>query len=462
MYLRQPSSWMVVGAAALLLLAAGIIGHRRVLTQIRAQQAAQADEAQRLKETQNRIQQEIQKLQKANQPLDPVTFGFRHATSIGHYQAKRYAILPPSKLAAISAGDTDIETSQILVSVDPKQFRGQNEVQQPLWLRAGRFDAGFLISYVLPLLLLAAIGPAITSDRGGTLQLTAAQGFPVWKIALVRVMVRGLPVIAAVSAGLWLVAMPTPAEVPTLLWLSLAAMAYGLFWMGVAAFIDATSPSSGAAVIRMAAVWMFFAFAAPGLVNALAVNLFPVESRAELGIALREAQQEVWDNPGGRIMKDFYAQYPDIKPESLGSLERFMISQMRMVLEEERRVSALNARYDQQRTRQAAVSRTLRFVSPALMMQYAMEETAGTGPGRRGEFRRQFDRYFHQWQDFFVPKIYYRTPISDVYKTPAFHFQEEPWYTPLARTVPDLAILLIVTAAMTLVAVRGYRRMPVV
>ena len=462
LYRRQPSSWLLVGAAAILLAGAGMAGHRWVATQHQSQAAARADETKRLRESQERIAVEVAKLEKENKPLAPAQFGSRHGTAIGHYNSKRYAILPPAPLAALAVGDTDVETSQILVSVDPKQFRGQSELQQPLWLRAGRFDAAFLIAYVLPLLLLAAIGPAMATDRNGALQMLAAQGMAVWQIALIRVAVRGVPVVLAVVAGVWLIARPAAADVPQMLWVTGAVMAYSLFWMGLAGYLDATSSSGDAAIVRMVAVWMVFAFAVPAAVNSAAVMFSPVDSRSELEIALREAQQEVWTNPGDRVMKAFFAEHPEIDAKELGSLERFMISQMRMVLEEEARVQPLVARYAEQRIRQARLAQGLRFVSPVLMMQFTLEEAVGTGVGRRAAFRRQFDQHFREWQEFFIPRIYNRTPIPDVYKTPKFTFVEDPWYAALLRTVPDMALLALITAGMILFAVRGYRRMPIV
>jgi hypothetical protein len=462
LYCRQPAAWLLVGVTALLLGGAGLAGRNWMRTQQQSQAAARADEAKRLRESQQRIRAEIAKLEKENKPLAPVMFGSRHGTAIGHYNAKRYAFLPPAPLSSLVVGDTDVETAQILVSVDPKQFRGQTEIQQPLWLRSGRFDAAFLIAYILPLILIAAIGPAVAVDKSGTLQLIASQGMTVWRLALVRVAVRGLPILFAVIIAIWLIPQPSAVSVPQLLWISLSVTTYSFFWMGLAAFLDASSANGNLATLKMVAVWMVFAFAVPAVVNSAAVTLSPVDSRSELEISLREAQQEVWTNTGDRVMKAFFAEHPEIDPKELGSLERFMISQMRMVLEEEARVQPLEMRYAQQRLDQARLARWLRFVSPVLMIQFTLEESAGTGFGRRTAYQVQFNRYLKEWQGFFIPRIYNRTAIPDVYKTPAFQFMEDPWYTPLLRTTPDMALLGLLTAGIILSALRAYQKMPMV
>jgi hypothetical protein len=299
-------------------------------------------------------------------------------------------------------------------------------------------------------------------DKSGTLQLIASQGMTIWKLALVRVAVRGLPILLAAVIAMWLIAQPSAVSVPQMLWITLAATAYSLFWMGLAAFLDARSTNGNLGTLRMVAVWMVFAFALPAVVNSVAVTFSPVDSRSELEISLREAQQDVWTNTGDRVMKAFFAEHTEIDPKELGSLERFMISQMRMVLEEEARVQPLEMRYAQQRLDQARLARWLRFISPVLMIQFTLEESAGTGVGRRTAYQLQFSRYLREWQDYFVPRIYNRTPISDVYKTPEFKFVEDPWYTPLLRTAPDIALLGLLTTGIILFALRAYHKMPIV
>jgi ABC-2 type transport system permease protein len=456
MHRRHAPVWASVIAIGLLMAVAGAIGRHWVDTQQRMQAAARANEAMRVKRQQEWMDKEIATLRQKNQPLSPVTFGSRHGTSIGHYEAKPYAILPPSSLAALAVGDTDVETGQILVSVDPKQFQGRDEVQQPLWRKAGRFDAAFMIAYILPILLLAVIGPAIAVDRDGPLRIIAAQGCPLWRVALIRVLVRGLPVLLTAIVAIWAIAWPVPSSaLPQILWISLAVALYGLTWMMVALLFNATAKSATAAMAGVTSVWIVAALVIPALANVATVTLRPVSSRAELDIAVREAQQDAWANPGDRVMTAFFKEHPEIDPKSIPSLDRFMISQMRMVLEQEQRVEPLSRRYDAERRDQAALARSLRVLSPVSMIQHAIEESAGTGSGRRALFEAQVNRFFHAWQDFFVPKIYYRVPVNSMSEVPKFTFIDEDWLAAVSRSLADLALLAALAAGLTITAIRA-------
>jgi hypothetical protein len=453
---RHSPVWATVAVTALLMAGAGTIGRHWVATQTRMQAATRADQASRVKRQQEWMDKELATLREKNQPLDPVAFGPRHGTSIGHYEAKPFAILPPAPLSALAVGDTDVETGQVLVSVDPKQFSGRDEVQHPLWRRAGRFDSAFMIAYILPILLLAAIGPALAADRGGPLRIIAAQGYPLWRIALIRVSIRGLPVLLTAILALWVtVGRVSSATLPSMLWISVGVAFYGAFWIAVALLCNATARNPTAAMAGMTASWIVAALVIPALANVATVTLRPVSSRAELDIAVHEAQQQVWENPGDRVMKAFFREYPNIDPASIPSLDRFMISQMRMVLEQAQRVEPLDRRYETERRSQSALAQTLRFLSPVSLIQYTIEEAAGSGAGRRKNFEAQLDSFFHHWQDFFVPKIYYRTPINSMREVPAFKFVDENWNAPLSRTLADLALLATGATVLLFIAARA-------
>jgi ABC-2 type transport system permease protein len=420
------------------------------------QASARADQAARVKRQQAWMDKELATLREKNQPLDPVTFGPRHGTSIGHYEAKPFAILPPAPLSTLAVGDTDVEVGQVLVSVDPKQFSGRDEVQQPLWRRAGRFDSAFMVAYILPILLLAVIGPALAVDRAGPLKIIAAQGYPLWRIALIRVSVRGLPVLLTAILALWVTVGPVSSSaLPSMLWISVGVAVYGAFWIALALLLNATAKSPTGAMAGMTAAWIVAALVIPALANVATVTLRPVSSRAELDIAVHEAQQQVWANPGDRVMKAFFQEHTDIDPASIPSLDRFMISQMRMVLEQAQLVEPLNRRYETERHRQSALGQALRFLSPVSLIQYTIEEAAGSGAGRRRNFEVQLNSFFHRWQDFFVPKIYYRTPINSMRDVPAFTFADEDWKASFWRTFADISLLAIAVIFLLFIAARA-------
>lgn len=459
---RQPVIWLLVFTTCALLAGAGVVTAQWLRAQEHSHALARQDEARRMAQWQEAGRKEEAELIAKGEAIAPTRFGVRHATHLGHYSGKRYAILPPAPLAAMAVGDADVERSQLLVSVDRRQFTGLSDVQHPLWLRAGRFDPAFVLTMVLPLLLVAAAAPVLSGDRAGVLPLLVAQGAPLARVAAVRLLVRGGPVLLAALVSTAVMAVwGRPAEMAPgahdglrLIGLLAVVAIYGALWLALILWVDIHSRGAGTAMLTLAGVWLVFAIAVPALVHVAAVTLSPVSSRADLEEAIREAQQVVWSKGFEDRQARFFADHPDIDPAAVGGLERFMINQMLMVLEQDALTSSLEARDAAARARQARVVAMARVLSPVLLAQHAMEEAAGSGAGRRQHFTQQFDTYFLAWRAFFVPRIYDRRPISDLSTVPVFIYREEPWTSPLRRSALDLILL---SAATMLLAAAGLR-----
>jgi ABC-2 type transport system permease protein len=458
---RMASGWIACAVIVVTLLGAAWLSQKWMRVQAQLQEMARADEVKRLAEQQERINKELETLKAKGEPLTPVTFSSRHATSVGHYQAKRYAMLPTAPLAVLAIGDTDTQPSQFLVSVDPKQFSGESDLHQPLWLRAGRFDPSFVVAVIFPLLLIAALGAPLSSDRGGTLNLLATQGAPLMRVARIRILVRGLPItfITLLTLAVIVGVKHGAAALVSVrfMWLLLALLLYATFWMALVALVDAISQNVGTTIIRLIAVWAALVVVIPAMTHATATIIHPVTSRALIEETLREAQQEVWDMPREAILTEARKQYPDINPGASESLEEFMMVQMQRVTMEDQRVQPLLRQHEAQQQAQASFVRGTRFLSPVQMLRHALEESAGAGTGRRASFLTQVNGFFHTWQNFFVPRIFHRIPVDDMAATPVFHFQEESAAQAVQHTLADVACLLVVTIACAVFAKRQYR-----
>lgn len=459
---RMASGWIACAVLVGTLLGAVWLSHKWMRAQTQLQDIARADEVKRLAEQQERINKELATLKAKGEPLAPVTFSSRHATSVGHYQAKRYAMLPPAPLAVLAIGDTDTQPSQYLVSVDPKQFSGESDLHQPLWLRAGRFDPSFVVAVIFPLLLIAALGAPLSSDQGGTLSLLATQGAPLMRVARVRILVRGLPItfVTLLTLAVFVGVKHGASALVSLrfVWLVLAFLLYAAFWMALVALVDAISQNVGTTLIRLVAVWAALVVVIPSLSHAAATIIHPVTSRALIEESLREAQQAVWEMPREAVLAEARKQYPDINSGSNNSLEEFMMVQMQRVTMEYEQVQPMLRQHEAQQQAQTSLVRTLRFLSPVQMMRHALEESAGAGASRRASFLAQVNTYFHTWQNYFVPRIYHRIPVDDMSATPTFRFQEESATQALRQTLMDVACLLVVTLLCMTIAMRQYHR----
>jgi ABC-2 type transport system permease protein len=84
----------------------------------------------------------------------------------------------------------------------------------------------------------------------------------------------------------------------------------------------------------------------------------------------------------------------------------------------------------------------LRFLSPAILAQDALNDVAGTGTARHREFVRQVEAYHAAWREYFVPKILQKIRLASYEDVPRFRYLEEPLAAALARVLVGAAGLL--------------------
>ncbi len=206
-----------------------------------------------------------------------------------------------------------------------------------------------------------------------------------------------------------------------------AVVVYGAFWLALAAWIDARSRDATTTQAVLASVWLAAVVVVPGLVHATAMTLFPVGSRTALEETVREVQQQVWSQSQADVLSAFFSEHPEADREGIGSLERFMSYQMRLVDEAEARVAPLRMISRSQQQAQRRFVRLSRFASPASLMEWTLYELAGAGEGRRAHYQGQVETFISEWRAYFVPKIYARTPIRRMADTPVFVCHEGAW-----------------------------------
>jgi ABC-2 type transport system permease protein len=92
-------------------------------------------------------------------------------------------------------------------------------------------------------------------------------------------------------------------------------------------------------------------------------------------------------------------------------------------------------RYETALEVQRRIVNRYRFLSPAVVMQEALNDLAGTSFSRHQHFVSQVEQYHREWQGFFIPKIFKRVKlVSEDYDAfPKFVFSEEPFRTIVMR-----------------------------
>jgi len=399
---RDPAFWTVM----VLLVCAVWLGiastQRHLGEQAALVAAAQADEAARLDRLKAQLRDvEAGRVVPASPFRDP-----RSALWVGLTHGAQPVALPPAPLAVVAVGLSDLQPATVAVSARSKdEFLFAEEIRNPVHLLAGPIDLAFVLVYILPLAVLAICYNIVSAEReNGTLALAASTGSDMRRVMLAKLAVRtGSPIAAAlVAAG---IGFAVASMAPSAAWgtLALCITVYGAFWGLLAGWVNGRGGSSAHNAMALAAAWIALVLVGPAALNLLSDTLYPVPTRAEMVLAARGATVEAERDRDATL-----ARYRDESPENLpqeqqvGSAKERLARRVAVVDAATARVGEVIDRHDAQIVRRQTLIDRLSLLSPALLMQLAVTDVAGTGSTRYAAFHSELDGFHQQWRAFFM------------------------------------------------------------
>jgi ABC-2 type transport system permease protein len=393
----------------------------------------------------------------------------RSPYSVGGSMGRRYAYLPPSPLAPLAVGQSDLYPYYFQVSTGSKQsFLNNYELENPENLLAGRFDLAFAIVYLFPLLILALSYNVLSAEKEqGTLAMVLSQPVSLRTLAFGKIALRAV-IVLALGLGLATAAYLASGSAvfaslgPLLLWTSVVA-AYCLLWFSVAVAVNAFGRSSAANAMILAGIWLVLVVIVPASVNLFVTGAYPVPSRVELVQAIREATNDA-NARAAQVMSRYFLDHPEMVPQGEAPDPNDYQTRSYAIREDvERAMAPVLARYDEQLLAQQAQVDRLKYLSPSIVAQEALNDIAGTGLARYKHFLGLVDRFHQEWRDYFVPKVFARRSLtaSDYEAFPAFQFGEESGAAVRGRVSAGLAGLVVPLILVFAAGMGGLRRYPV-
>lgn len=455
--------WVVAGVFALGIGYGVWNGARWVAFQRTALATVQDEERDRYARLTNQVA-ELSKGGKVSPFADP-----RSPANVGGRLGPRYAAMPPGPLAALAIGQSDLLPYYFRVSTDSRAtIMAATEIENPQRLLVGRFDLAFVLVSLYPLLILALTYNMVSSEKEqGTLALALAQPVSLATLMTGKVAIRALLLVGIVVgvSAIALLVTGTSFGVEGVatrfaLWLAVVA-AYGAFWFALAVFVSALGRASASNATIVASAWLVLVVLLPSFFNLVANVAYPVPSRVEMVQAMREASDAA-NAEGSKLLAGYYEDHPEL---AVGGAEQamndFTIIRVAVDNDVERRVRPVIERYERQIESQQRTIDSLRFLSPAVLMQDALNDLAGTGTPRHRHFLAQVSAFHTSWRAYFTPLVFKKATMTALDATPRFTFIEEPTSAVVIRVLGALAGLLIPTLALGYLGTRRLSHYPV-
>ncbi len=399
----------------------------------------------------------------SHSPRGPIPQG-TNAGSVG-LKSPAIASLPPTGLGAFAVGQSDIQLGYVPVNTDSiyRVLQG-SELGNPVNLKRGAFDIAFVVIFLLPIFILAISYDMLSSEKErGTLAMVLSHPITLQKLmmskvisraAIILVVVLALGVAALFSVGLQLGSLETWGRF--VFWLT-ATLLYSLFWFVLSVFVNAVSRNSSTNGIILAGSWLAFVVVLPTLISILATSVYPAPSRFDFITASRSAQTDAERNYMEALDKYYYDHVEYVPDERVND---FLATSKAKSEAVDKAIAPLFEQFRTQLIRQDDMVSRFQFLSPAIMMQRALNDASGVSNARYDNFVKQVQAFHAEWVSFFTVRFLDGEPLtsSEYAGFPRFEYQEEPFHVVANRIAPSLVGLLLITVAVAAVGFSALQR----
>lgn len=385
-------------------------------------------------------------------------------------------VLQPAPLAAAAVGP--VETWPASYSVTPFNRDPMPVAEQPgnpLHPALGHFDLVFVTVVLLPLFVIALCYDFFAGERDdGTLALVLAQPVsPRMLLAGKYVARAGLAVLTpaalTVAALGWGAAGHAGGGLRLLLWVAFT-LAYGVFWVGLAAWLNRCARPAAVNALFLGGAWLLLAVLAPAVLDGALQAMHPVPPRVEWVDAERLVTERarfqtvsVGGDEQRRVLRRFLAANPALEQDESRYTGALLLRALALAagLQAARELEETRESFEGPRRAQERLLAKLRFLSPSILLQGALYDLAGAGRSRYDEFLRQTREHQQRVEGWAWDRRFQSPRISaqDYAAIPRFRFREETLADALRLAALPLLGLCVMAGALNAAAFRAARRL---
>lgn len=316
-----------------------------------------------------------------------------------------HAIKPSAPLAALAAGQSDLQPDQIRIDFNTIFPDAAYDPGNPHALKLGSFDLAFVLVFLTPLGLIALAATRLTGEQdSGVLRLIAAQPITLRAVAFSKYAALAIISVVALVGGM-LAASLVAGGVRSLELASIALMValWVLFWIALSAVVATFWRGAVASIAVLVLAWAGITVLAPGVATFVIDLAHPAPSRIAYIDASRQAMDRFYGDETAAHSAWLRQRYPQLaasNPEVAKSpdVKRFARDAFYRDALRARRAAFLAHSDDV-----LAWSDGLRLISPAMMIDGALQTAAGTDARRHVGFIAATDAYTEHLRRYFQP-----------------------------------------------------------
>lgn len=375
-----------------------------------------------------------------------------HSDDLGlllYYQ--RFAFMKqPANISAISIGQSDV--NPLLQSVTIRGLEGQKydtDFENPSLLMSGNLDLGFVIIYLIPLVLIAMTFNLYSEEKElGTWRILSAQTSGKVSYLLKKLMVRGLFIITLftilmITASVFL-------KIPfkeNFLGIFAQGLAYIFFWIALCMWVISYLKNSSFNAVILISSWVILTILVPALVNNYVINRFQVPEALNAMVEQRDGYHEKWDLKKDATMSGFLEAYPQYKDYEVPEDSFSWIWYYGMQHLGDLTAKETSAEMTEKIMLRTTVSSEIAKYIPTMHIQLSLNKLAGTDMESHLNYLQALTRFHESLRLGFYKKIFDEDSVASVH----WDNYQAKFYIPernlnwVSLLIPTLLITLIIS-----------------
>ncbi|MEQ9166937.1 MAG: DUF3526 domain-containing protein [Fulvivirga sp.] len=282
------------------------------------------------------------------------------------------------------------------------------ELANPVKLLMGNFDLSYVFVFLFPLLVVGLFYNLYAGEKeGGTLSLLQSQstslGAILFSKGLLRLFIVWALAFVLLVLGFLLQGISIVGNGQLIINWVLVIFGYCLLWailMGVIVWFRQRSELS--AMLGLG-VWLIFTLITPALLNLFVLANEPLPNRAEVIHAVRNFNDQVWENPKSFVWDKFYPENPHYNDSDTTNFDKWYYASFTLL---DKEANALKAEFEEQVSKRNTLLEKWEWLAPAAMVHEKLSELSHTDRKSHLEFMQEVHAYHEELKKLYYDRIF--------------------------------------------------------
>lgn len=374
----------------------------------------------------------------------------------------RLATLSATSMSKMAIGQSDLYTHQMKISSrEDLATLSFNELNNPVQLLFGSFDLSFVITYLIPLIIIAFTYNLRSQElESGRLKLLASNPISTNRWLLQRFVIR----FCSLSLILTFVLLVTVFSIEVnfsfdLLLFFILTYAYVAFWFAISYLVNILGRSTARNAVSMLSIWILLVLIVPTVINQAANTVYPMPSRVALLNQIRETKKEL-SAEQDEVLDEYLRNHPELirnEGENQFAYWQGYFASQEMT---EKRLSPIVDRFDEQLSKQQKWVDSWGFLSPAVLFQNGITQLAGTSSKDYNRFKDEVKAFSLEWRSHFLPYVFENQMVTyaALDNLPQFEYRQTKRHSSIFIYIGALFLLALLISVYGL-SMEGKRKL---